>query len=157
MSRSLRLLMFMLFLPLLSQVALSADKDEEEIRALIPKVLDAWCTLDIKKVDPYYAADANLAYFDLAPMKYANWQEYRTGVQKVFFDPNRSMAGKVNNDVSVHHQGNLAWATFTWGADLVSKQGMKSHVDGRWTMILEKRQGRWIIIHEHVSAPLPVK
>jgi len=25
---------------------------------------------------------------------------------------------------------------------------------GRWTMVLEKRAQGWIVVHEHVSAPL---
>ena len=45
-----------------------ADKDEDEIRALVPKIVQAWESLDPAKVDPYYAADANLTFFDLAPM-----------------------------------------------------------------------------------------
>jgi ketosteroid isomerase-like protein len=27
-------------------------------------------------------------------------------------------------------------------------------LDGRWTMVLEKRVHGWIVVHEHVSAPL---
>jgi len=60
----------------------------------------------------------------------------------------------VNDDLGVHSRGNLAWATFTFGADITNKQGSASHLDGRWTMIFEKRAKGWIVVHEHVSAPL---
>jgi ketosteroid isomerase-like protein len=124
------------------------------VRALIPKIAQAWESLDISKVDPHYATDPDLAYFDIAPLKYANWAEYRTGVQKAFFEPNRSLKFALKDDLRVHRRGSLAWATFTFGADVIDKQDKSSHLDGRWTMILEQRKGGWKVVHEHVSVPL---
>jgi ketosteroid isomerase-like protein len=131
-----------------------ADSEEATLRMLVPKVIGSWESLDITKVEPYYAADADFAYFDIVPLKYNNWAEYRTGVQKALFEPNRSIKLKLNDDLGVHRRGALAWATVTFGADLASNQGAASHLDGRWTMVLEKRAHGWIVVHEHVSAPL---
>jgi ketosteroid isomerase-like protein len=130
------------------------DSEEATLRTLVPKIIGSWESLDISKVEPNYAADTDFAYFDLVPMKYNNWGEYRTGVQKALFDPNQSIKLKLNDDLGVHRRGSLAWATVTFGADIVSKQGAASHLDGRWTMVLEKRAHGWIVVHEHVSAPL---
>ena len=132
----------------------AADSEEEALRALVPKVISSWETLDITKIERNYAADADFAYFDLVPMKYNNWAEYRVGAQKALFEPNRSIKLHVNDDLGVHRRGALAWATVTFGADIVNKQGAASHLDGRWTMVLEKRAHGWIVVHEHVSAPL---
>jgi ketosteroid isomerase-like protein len=131
-----------------------AQQSEQQLRVLVPKIVAAWASLDIAKVEPYYAADADFAYFDLVPMKYNNWAEYRVGAQKALFEPNTSIKLKVNDDLGVHSRGNLAWATFTFGADITNKQGATSHLDGRWSMVLEKRAKGWIVVHEHVSAPL---
>ena len=146
-------LMASLMLAIISFQAYAADHEEETLRALVPKIVAAWGTLDIAKVDPYYATDADFAYFDIAPMKYSNWKEYREGVQKAFFEPNRSIAAKID-DLRVHRRGTLAWATFTAALDIVSKQGAASQVNARWTMVLEKRSSGWIVVHEHVSTPL---
>ena len=135
--------------------AAPADKTERELRALVPKILEAWATLDMTKVEPYYASDSDLVFFDIMPMKYANWAEYRAGAQKIFFESNQRIAFKINDDLQVHHRGKLAWATLTFGADITSKQGAQTHLDARWTMVFEQRQGRWVVVHEHVSAPLP--
>ncbi|HKW63063.1 MAG TPA: nuclear transport factor 2 family protein [Candidatus Acidoferrum sp.] len=131
-----------------------ADQSEQELRSLVPKIVASWQTLDLSKIEPYYAADADLTYFDLAPLKYNNWAEYREGAQKGLFDPNTSIKLKVNDDLRVHSRGNLAWATFTFGGDITSKQGATTHLDARWTMVLEKRAKGWIVVHEHVSVPL---
>jgi ketosteroid isomerase-like protein len=127
---------------------------EETLRGLVPKVIASWESLDITKVEPYYATDADFAYFDLAPMKYKNWAEYRVGAQKAIFEPNQSIKFKLNDDLGVHRRGSLAWATVTFGADIANKQGASSHLNGRWTMVLEKRAHGWIVVHEHVSVPL---
>jgi ketosteroid isomerase-like protein len=137
-----------------SRSAAAADSEEAALRVLVPKIIASWENLDITKVEPYYAADADFAYFDLAPMKYNNWAEYRAGAQKAIFEPNQSIKIKLNDDLGVHRRGSLAWATVTFGADLVNKQGSSSHLNGRWTMVLEKRAHGWIVVHEHVSVPL---
>lgn len=131
-----------------------AEPDEKELRTLVPKIVAAWESFDLDKVGQHYAADADLTYFDLAPMKYDNWAEYREGVKKMFFESNQSGKFKINDDLRVQTRGRLAWATFTFGVDMVSKQGANSHLDGRWTMVLEKRGAGWIVVHEHVSVPM---
>jgi ketosteroid isomerase-like protein len=138
----------------LSRSAAAADSEEAALRGLVPKVITSWESFDINKIEPYYAADADFAYFDLVPMKYNNWAEYPAGVQKAIFKPNQSAKFKLNDDLRVHRRGSLAWATVTFGADIVNKQGASSHLNGRWTMVLEKRPHGWIVVHEHVSVPL---
>ena len=132
----------------------AGQQADQELHALVPRIVASWETFDLAKIEPYYAADADLTYFDYAPLKYNNWAEYRAGVQKGLFEPNTSMKLKMNDDLRVHSRGNLAWATFTFGADITNKQGVASHLDGRWTMVFEKRTKGWIVVHEHVSAPL---
>jgi ketosteroid isomerase-like protein len=133
---------------------LRGQQTEQELRALVPKIVASWETFDLSKIEPYYAADADLTYFDLAPLKYNNWAEYRAGAPKVLFEPNSGLKLKVNDDLRVHSSGKFAWATFTFGADITSKQGATTHLDARWTMVLEKRAKGWIVVHEHVSAPI---
>ena len=132
----------------------SGQQSDQELRVLVPKIVASWETFDLAKIEPYYAADADLTYFDLAPLKYNNWTEYRAGAQKGLFEPNTSIKAKINDDLRVHSNGKFAWATFTFGADITSKQGATTHLDARWTMVLEKRAKGWIVVHEHVSVPL---
>jgi ketosteroid isomerase-like protein len=143
-----------LTLVIVAPTVTAADREEAALRTLGPKIVAAWGAMDISKVAPYYAADADLAYFDVVPLKYNNWKEYSEGAQKYLFEPNRSINAKLNDDLAVHRRGSLAWATFTLAIDLVSKEGSSSHLNARWTMVLEKRAKGWIVVHEHVSAPL---
>jgi ketosteroid isomerase-like protein len=141
-------------LAILASTVTPADREEAALRTLVPEIVAAWGTMDISKVAPYYAADGDLAYFDIVPLKYRNWKEYSEGAQKYLFEPNRSISAKLNDDLAVHRRGSLAWATFTLAIDLVSKEGASSHLNARWTMVLEKRAKGWVVVHEHVSVPL---
>ena len=45
----------------------------------------------------------------------------------MFFEPNRSLKFTLRDDLRIHRRARLAWASFTFGADVVNKQGASSH------------------------------
>ncbi|HLY63093.1 MAG TPA: nuclear transport factor 2 family protein [Terriglobia bacterium] len=125
-----------------------------DFNALMRKTLDAWETLDPANAAPYYAQDAENVYFDVAPFKYNGWAEYAAGVSRSF--PDRASVKFTLSDVRVHPQANLAWATASLHFERTTKSGAVHSLDGRWTLVWEKRGRDWLIVHEHVSAPLAV-
>ena len=56
---------------------LQGQQSEQALRDLVPRIVASWETFDLAKIEPYYATDPDLTYFDLAPLKYDNWAEYR--------------------------------------------------------------------------------
>jgi hypothetical protein len=48
------------------------QQSEQALRELVPKIVASWETFDLAKIEPYYAKDGDLTYFDLAPLKYNN-------------------------------------------------------------------------------------
>ena len=130
------------------------SEGDTEIRTTLQRLYAAWSDLDPAKTAKFYAKDADLTYFDVAPLKYTGWSEYAAGVPKAFADY-RSGKFTLNDDLTVHRQGSLAWATSTWQAELTKKDGSNQHMEGRYTAVLEKRGKDWLVIHEHMSVPLP--
>ena len=131
----------------------STDTDAE-IRSTLEKLYAAWSDLDPAKAAPFYAKDPDLTFFDVAPMKYNGWAEYAAGVPEAFA-AYRSGKFTLNDDLRLHRQGNWAWATATWRAELTKKDGgSEEHLEGRYSAILEKRGNKWLIVHEHMSVPL---
>ena len=57
-----------------------------DFAAMMKKYLAAWETLDPAQAAPYYAKDAGLAFYDIAPEKYTGWAEYAKGVTQEFGD-----------------------------------------------------------------------
>ena len=128
-----------------SSAALDKDKLQE--------VLTAWSTLDPSKAGPFYAKDAGLAFYDIAPRKYSGWVEYDKGVREVFKET-KSLTLKLGTDAQIHPSGNIAWAAATVDGVMVNKDGSRMNLDARWTSVWEKRGNGWLIVHDHFSVPL---
>lgn len=126
---------------------------ETDFKALMRRILKAWETLDPANAAPFYAKDPGNVFYDIVPLKYTGWAEYAEGVKKVIGDF-ASQKLTLGDDVRTHRQGSFAWATATWHGEIVTKSGDKRPLDGRWTLIWEKRGRKWLIVHEHVSVPL---
>ena len=57
---------------------------DAEVRTTLERLYAAWSDLDPAKAAPFYAKDADLTFFDVAPLKYNGWAEYAAGVPKAF-------------------------------------------------------------------------
>ena len=152
------------FTVLLSVVTLAfvtlaqADKPAKKASASAPdkaymqKIWDAWGTLDADKAAPYYAQGEH-TFYDVAPLKYDSWSEYKAGVASLL-SSYKSATLTVNDDAVVHPHGDLAWGTATIKEDAVTKTGKHEMATFRWTVIWEKQDGKWVIVHDHTSEPL---
>jgi ketosteroid isomerase-like protein len=123
-------------------------------KKLIERYYAAWNTLDTDNPACFYAKDAKRVFFDVMPLKYNGWAEYKEGVQKVFFD--RISAGKLtpNDDLKITRRGHVAWMTLTFHLSFTLKTGAAMEIDCRHSAIWENRRGKWLIVHEHISAPI---
>ena len=128
---------------------------EAEFKTMIDQYYAAWSTLDPDKAAKYYAKDADLIFFDVAPLKYNGWGEYRAGVMKAFTETMSSGKLTPNPDLKVTQRGTVVWTTLTFHLSATPKTGGAMELECRHTAIWEKRGGKWLIVHEHVSAPLP--
>ncbi len=126
---------------------------DAEFKALIDSYYAAWNTLDLEQPDKYYAKDADLTFYDIAPLQYKNWAEYKNGVKQLFTQYS-SFKLIPNDDLKVVRHGDVAWTLLTFKISAVEKDGTPSELVARHTAIWEKRGGKWLIVHEHVSVPL---
>ena len=124
-------------------------------KKLVESYYAAWNTLDADNPASFYAKDAKLVFFDLTPLKYNGWAEYKEGVQKAFFDQISSGKLTPNDDLKITRRGDVAWMTLTFHLSFALKTGTAMEIDCRHTAIWEQLRGKWLIVHEHVSAPIP--
>lgn len=105
---------------------------------------------DLTALDRIWANDESVTVFESGHANYG-WNDYR----------NTHLAPELKefkntkyafSDLKVKVDGKTAWATFkyTLSADLGTR-----HIDsgGLGTAVLEKRDGKWRIVHWHSSAP----
>lgn len=125
-------------------------------KALMQAICDAWSTLDVANSAKFYAKDGPFPFYDIAPMKYANWQEYETGAKSLLANF-QSAKLTVNDDAIIRSQGNGALGTATVHMESTDKDGKATPLDLRWTVVWEKRGANWLVVHEQISTPLQMK
>ena len=121
-------------------------------KAYLQKVWDGWSTLDPANTAKFYATGPH-TFFDIAPLKYGSFDEYSTGVKAVVAGY-KSAKFTLNDDLAIHPHGDLVWATATVAEQMTTKAGKVEMGNFRWTVVLENEDGKWLIVHEHVSAPI---
>ncbi len=121
-------------------------------KAHLQKIWDAWATLDPDNAAKFYVSGPG-TFFDIAPLKYGSWEEYDKGAKALLADY-KSATFTVNDDAAIHSHGDLAWVTATVKFAMTQKSGKVGMGNMRWTAIFEDKDGKWSIVHEHVSVPM---
>ena len=133
--------------------AAQLSEGDAEFTKLIQESYGAWNTNNPENLAKFYAKDSDLKFFDTLPMQYQGWADYQAGIQKNLFDKMPKFILQANDDIQTYRQDNLAWTNFTWHLSAELKDGKAIEADGRQTDIWEKRDGKWLIVHEHISSP----
>ena len=121
--------------------------DEQQIDYMISEMLGAWQLGDIEKLHKDYAEDVSMVNGIWAPpvFTWANYlavyQQQRTRMQQVRMD-------RTNTYIKLN--GNFGWACYQWDFSAVV-DGQPSAARGQTTLIVEKRNDRWVIVHNHTS------
>ena len=134
--------------------AIAGVDDEAAVREALMKCALSFEKNDLAMASQVWANDESVTVFESGHANYG-WKDYRDN----HLAP--EMAEMKNTkyaftDIKIHLAGKTAWATlkYTISAD-VGETGKTRHVDGGGlgTAVLEKRDGRWQIVHWHSSAP----
>jgi ketosteroid isomerase-like protein len=128
--------------------------DDATFRKLIDSYCAAWSSGNADAPGKFYAKDGGLVFYDLAPFSYHGWKEYHDGVQKEFFANMESGSLTAGKDLKVSRHGTLAWTTVSMHFSEKTKDGKAIEAEVRYTGIWEKRGTNWLLVHEHLSAPM---
>jgi ketosteroid isomerase-like protein len=128
--------------------------DHATFRKLIDNYCAAWSSGSTANAAKFYAKEDNLVFYDLAPFSYNGWKEYDAGVHKEFLDNVVSHSLIAGKELKVTRHGNIAWTTVPMHLTVKMKDGKSLDSPVRYTGIWEKRGKTWVIVHEHLSAPL---
>lgn len=128
--------------------------DDATFRKLIDGYCAAWSSKDPANAAKYYAKDDGLVFYDVAPFSYGSWKEYDAGVRKNFLDEADSVALTAGKELKVTRHGNIAWTTVPMHLTAKMKDGKTIDTPIRYTGIWEKKGKAWLLVHEHLSAPL---
>lgn len=133
-----------------SGFAAAQSKDEKQIREVLKQNTTAFAQNDMPALDKIWANDEAVIVFENGYANYG-WSDYRNN----HLGPEMKEMTNVKYDsseIKAHVAGKMAYATFKY---TISGDSEGRHFDsgGLGTAVLEKRNGKWMIVHWHSSAP----
>lgn len=132
------------------------DPPEKAARAEIMQLLKdfekAFRARDLDTIMALYSPDV-IAYDIAPPLQYAGVAAYRKTWQN-FFDAYEGPLDVDFRDLQLGVSGNIVYTFSLERFTGTLKGGQKSEIWVRVTDVYEKKDGRWRILHEHVSVPV---
>jgi uncharacterized protein (TIGR02246 family) len=125
--------------------------DEQQIDFMISEMLGAWQLADVEKLHKNYADDVSVVNGAYAPPIFG-WGNFLAGYQAQRAHMQQVRLDRQNTYIRVN--GNIAWACYQWDF-LATVDGQPTESKGQTTLVMEKHDNRWIIVHNHTSLAWP--
>jgi ketosteroid isomerase-like protein len=129
----------------------SASNDEAAIRELLAELVDAIRAMDLDRIRRCYASD--IVSFDFEPPLSYTGLEAKLGNWKKIFAMHERPLGYELRDLVVCVAGDVA---FSHSFNRISGTRTDGTQASRWvrcTNCFRRIEGRWLIVHDHVSVP----
>jgi ketosteroid isomerase-like protein len=123
--------------------------DEQRIDNAIGEMLGAWQLGDVEKLHSHYADDVDVVNGMWAP-PVVGWPNYVASYQSQRARAQQVRLDRTNTLIRLAPSGNTAWASYQWEFSAVV-DGVPSSAFGHTTLIFEKRNDNWLIVHNHTS------
>lgn len=133
--------------PTTSNTSVIPMSDEQQVDYLISTMLGAWQIGDVDKLHQVYADEVTIVNGAWAPpvIGWTNflalYQQQRARMQQVRWDRSNTL---------IRVDGTVAWACYQWEFT-GTVDGQPTRSVGQTTLVMEKRNGRWVIQHNHTS------
>jgi len=124
----------------------------ERMRRFSSEIIAAYERRDTKALKSFYAQQPGALFFWERKMSYS-WQQIDHTIDSLV-----SAVAHLKLTTSEFRSGgsgNTGWFATTFHVERVTPEGKRFASDGRWTVVAERIGGRWRIVHEHTSFPLP--
>lgn len=127
----------------------AAADDEAAIRAVVTQHAAAHETGDLAAIEKLWVHDETATVAEGGSFNYG-WADFRDHHLRPEIEAMKNVKNPIE-DIKVHVKGDLAWVTYSYRMSGEYK-GRQFDNAGAATMVLEKRGGAWLIVHEHTSA-----
>jgi ketosteroid isomerase-like protein len=121
--------------------------DEQQVDYQISTMLGAWQFGDASKLHESYADDVIIVSGVWGP-PIIGWANYAPLYQQQRGRMHQVRMDRSNTFIKV--AGTFAWACYQWDFS-ATIEGLMSGSQGQTTLIFEKRNGKWLIVHNHTS------
>jgi ketosteroid isomerase-like protein len=130
-----------------TQAAAPQGNDNELIDYRIAEMLAAWQLGDTSLLHSVYADDVSVVSGAYEPPIFG-WTNFLATYQRLRTRISSAQKERLNTYTVV--RGTLAWSSFQWEFN-GQVDGNAARWRGQTTLVLEKRAGTWMIVHDHTS------
>jgi uncharacterized protein (TIGR02246 family) len=126
----------------------------EEVRARFLAFNEAWERRDAAFIGDYYAHDEGMLLF-FERRQLLGWPRVETLYRNMFANAAEGRVRSQFSNLQVDARGDLAWLATNFRLE-VERIGEPASVDeGRQSLVFERRDGRWVVVHRHTSFQAP--
>ncbi len=123
--------------------------DETKIDYVIGEFLGAWQLGDIEKMHKNVADDVSVVAGTWTPPA-VGWTNYLVAYQSQRARMQQVRLDRLNTLIRIAPSGQFAWACYQWDFSAVV-DGNPMAAEGQTTLVLEKKNETWVIVHNHTS------
>jgi uncharacterized protein (TIGR02246 family) len=125
-----------------------------EIRTLFDEFNAAWERRDPDFIRRWYAHDTTgVFFFERRQLK--GWPQVDTLYGNMFASAARGEVHSLYDVLDVQARGDVGWLAANFRLEVVEPSGETTVDEGRETVVFERRDGRWVVVHRHTSFQAP--
>ena len=131
------------------------EAEKTSVKAVIDQFTQSIEVEDIELFSKLHAHDADMVIFGTdAAENFVGWETWKDAMSRMFESFEESEISVNDLSIKVNETGKAAWATAIYDWTLKT-MGEPIDIKGmRISLVLEKRNGNWLICHMHGSMPV---
>jgi len=131
------------------------EAEKAKVQSVLDQLVQAWETEDMEMVSKIFAHDDDMVTFGTtAADRFVGWEAYKEFYIE-WFEAVENIDVSVRDQViKVHASGKVAWFSEIMDWNLVAQDEPVSVEGMRFTGVLERRDGNWVIVQIHASVPV---
>lgn len=140
-------LLFTLSILMVTMVTFAQNNQKQEIENQLKTWHENLVKADLAAIQAQYASDA--VFFPTFINSARTPDERQVFLQALI---NKKPTAIINPDQRIRLFENVATCSGTWIFDVNNAEGLREKKPVRYLFVFEKRNGKWLIIEQHVSA-----
>lgn len=134
--------------------ASSSDSSSEQIQQCFNNFQEAWRERDMTFIRGFFAHDPEmLLFFERRQLR--GWSDVEILYENMFA---HALPGSVKSNYSnldIKANGNMAYVAANFHLQVTNPEGEEMTDEGRVTVVFERREDNWVVVHRHTSFQAP--
>lgn len=126
----------------------------EHVRECFYKFQAAWKARDMTFIRSFYAHDPDmLLFFERRQLR--GWDKVETLYENMFAHARAGSVKSIYSNVDVMASGDMAYVAANFHLQVTNSQGEELTDEGRVSVVFERRDDQWVVVHRHTSFQAP--